>query len=284
MLVEISNLSKRYDSTLALNNLSLTLQSGRIIGLLGPNGSGKTTLIKVLLGLLRQYEGSVKILGEPIGDTTKAHISYLPDKPHIPLHWKIDYACRFFADFFEDFDIHKAHSLMEQLQLDRSRKIKTLSKGNKEKLSLALMLARQARLYIFDEPIAGVDPVARDFVFKLILDNYNPSASILIATHLIYDVEKILDEAIFLANGSVLAHDSIAALTANTANLESAFKHAFAKSMQLDSSSSSLESTFVSHALESTSARVADSAQDSALESTSTLESTFSHKSTKDAR
>ena len=146
------------------------------------------------------------------------------------------------------------------------------------------MLARQARLYIFDEPIAGVDPVARDFVFKLILDNYNPSASILIATHLIYDVEKILDEAIFLANGSVLAHDSIATLTANTTNLESAFKHAFAKSMQLDSSPSSLESTFVSHALESTSARVADSAQDSALESTSTLESTFAHKSTKDAR
>lgn len=246
MLVEISALSKRYDSTLALNNLSLTLQSGRVIGLLGPNGSGKTTLIKVLLGLLRQYEGSVKILGEPLSDRTKAHISYLPDKNHIPLHWSIGYACGFFADFFDDFSLDKAHTLLKQLKLDQSKKVKTLSKGNREKLSLALMLARQAKLYIFDEPIAGVDPVARDFVFKLILDNYNKDASILIATHLIYDVEKILDEAIFLANGSVLAHSSVAALTANVDSLEAAFKQAFTKSATLESNpleSSLLDST-----------------------------------------
>ena len=176
MLVTISHLSKSYDSTRAIDNLSLQLESGRIVGLLGPNGSGKTTLIKVLLGLLRQYDGSVQILGKSISDESKAYISYLPDKNHIPLHWNFEYACKFFADFFVDFDMGKALSLCAQLGLNPKQKLKHLSKGNREKIALILMLSRKAKLYIFDEPIAGVDPVARDLVFKLILENYDKNA------------------------------------------------------------------------------------------------------------
>lgn len=231
MLVEISHLSKSYDSTLALDDLSLQLESGKIIGLLGPNGSGKTTLIKVLLGLLRQYSGEARILSKPIGDESKAHISYLPDKNHIPLHWNFAYACRFFADFFADFDIEKAQHLCAQLKIDPRKKLKHLSKGNREKVALTLMLSRKAKLYIFDEPIAGVDPVARDLVFKLILDNYHKDASVLIATHLIHDVEPILDEAIFLSHGRVLAHRSVAEFQAGGLSLEGAFKQAFAQNL-----------------------------------------------------
>ncbi len=227
MLVEISHLYKSYGATLALDDLNLTLQEGKIIGLLGPNGSGKTTLIKVLLGLLRQYRGEVSILSRPIDDSSKSYIAYLPDKNHLPLHWSIEYACKFFADFFQDFSIHKAHSLCKQLDLNLKTKIKHLSKGNQEKVSLILTLARQAKLYIFDEPIAGVDPVARDLVFDLILNNYNKEASVLIATHLIYDVQKILDEAIFLAKGHIIAHKSVAEFTASGCNLEEAFKQTF---------------------------------------------------------
>ena len=228
MLVTISHLSKSYDSTRAIDNLSLQLESGRIVGLLGPNGSGKTTLIKVLLGLLRQYDGSVQILGKSISDESKAYISYLPDKNHIPLHWNFEYACKFFADFFVDFDMGKAQSLCAQLGLNPKQKLKHLSKGNREKIALILMLSRKAKLYIFDEPIAGVDPVARDLVFKLILENYDKNASVLIATHLIHDVEPILDEAIFLSHGQVLAHKTIEEFTAGGLTLEGAFKQAFA--------------------------------------------------------
>lgn len=227
MLVEISHLSKSYDSIKAIDNLSLQLEGGKIIGLLGPNGSGKTTLIKVLLGLLRQYDGSVKILGKSISDESKAHISYLPDKNHIPLHWNFEYACRFFADFFVDFDLGRAQSLCAQLRLNPKQKLKHLSKGNREKVALILMLSRKAKLYIFDEPIAGVDPVARDLVFKLITENYDKNASVLIATHLIHDIEPILDEAIFLSHGRVLAHKPISAFTADKLTLEQAFKQAF---------------------------------------------------------
>ncbi|OBV29344.1 hypothetical protein BKN38_07675 [Helicobacter sp. CLO-3] len=230
MLLEIDHLTKRYGATLALNDLSLRLSEGKVMGLLGPNGSGKTTLIKVLLGLLRQYSGEVRFLSRPIDDDSKAHIAYLPDRNHLPLNWSIEYACSFFADFFADFSTHKAHALCDILKLSKTAKIKQLSKGNKEKLALLLTLSREAKLYIFDEPIAGVDPVARDLVFDLILNNYAQGSSVLIATHLIYDVQKILDEAIFLSNGSVLAHKSVEEFTAGGLNLEEAFKEAFASS------------------------------------------------------
>ncbi|MGX2972373.1 ABC transporter ATP-binding protein [Helicobacter sp. T3_23-1059] len=282
MLLEIQNLTKYYGNKLALKNVCLNLQEGKIIGLLGPNGSGKTTLIKVLLGLLRQYGGEVKFLGENINDKAKSHIAYLPDKNHIPLHWNLKEAFGFFGDFFDDFDIARAEELSERLKIDTKSKLKTLSKGNKEKVALLLTLSRRARLYILDEPIAGVDPVARDEVFSLIMQYCKPhssinattsnlesseqlntksnaqssnksisqpslesankanitnnakesySPSVLIATHLIYDVEQILDEAIFLSYGSVLAHKSVADFTRqgeqNPINLEQAFKEFF---------------------------------------------------------
>lgn len=251
MLLNIQNLTKFYGTKLALDSVSLNLQEGNIVGLLGPNGSGKTTLIKVLLGLLKRYSGEVKFCGELINDMTKAHIAYLPDKNHIPLHWNLKEAFEFFGDFFGDFDYERAGDLSERLKLDTTSKIKTFSKGNKEKAALLLTLARKARLYIFDEPIAGVDPVAREEIFSLIMKyckkdtsleslpnspnsaqsskDYNPS--VLIATHLIYDVEQILDEAIFLSYGKVLAHKSVEDFTRNgrenPINLEQAFKEAF---------------------------------------------------------
>lgn len=251
MLLEIENLTKYYGKKLALDNVSLCLKEGKIIGLLGPNGSGKTTLIKVLLGLLKRYSGEVKFLGKPLSDNSKAHISYLPDKNHILISWNLKDAFCFFSDFFEDFDKNRAQRLSDRLKLDMNLRIKTLSKGNKEKVALLLTLARKAKLYILDEPIAGVDPVARDEVFSLIMeycrgdfsdnsseDNdknaninkpYNPT--VIIATHLIYDVERILDEAIFLSFGKILSHKSVADFTRkdkeNPINLEQAFKEFF---------------------------------------------------------
>lgn len=266
MLLNIQNLTKFYGAKLALDSVSLNLQEGKIVGLLGPNGSGKTTLIKVLLGLLKRYSGEVKFCDEPINDMAKAHIAYLPDKNHIPLHWNLKEAFGFFGDFFGDFDYERAGDLSQRLKLDTTSKIKTFSKGGREKVALLLTLARKARLYIFDEPIAGVDPVAREEVFSLIMrycknsqdisqdtslkslpnnlnepnspkafsgvkssKEYNPS--VLIATHLIYDVEQILDEAIFLSCGKVLAHKSVADFTRNgrenPISLEQAFKDAF---------------------------------------------------------
>ncbi|MGX3044278.1 ABC transporter ATP-binding protein [Helicobacter sp. T3_23-1056] len=283
MLLEIQNLTKYYGKKLALQSVCLNLQEGKIIGLLGPNGSGKTTLIKVLLGLLRQYSGEVRFLGEKISDKAKSHIAYLPDKNHIPLHWNLKEAFGFFGDFFDDFDIERAGELSERLKIDTKSRLKTLSKGNKEKVALLLTLARKARLYILDEPIAGVDPVAREEVFSLIMQYCKPhndindtsdtkssldssaksseqsalqpiqtnlessndtnsinvakkpyKPSVLIATHLIYDVEQILDEAIFLSYGSVLAHKSVADFTRqgeqNPINLEQAFKEFFKNS------------------------------------------------------
>ncbi len=212
MLVEISHLSKSYDKTLALDDVNLQLQEGRVIGLLGPNGSGKTTLIKVLLGLLRQFSGEVKIDGKLIDDKTNAIVSYLPDKEYIPPEWNLEYACGFFSDFFSDFNRHKALELAKELNINPKDKIQTLPKGNQEKLALILTLAREVRLYIFDEPIAGADPIAREKIFNLILQNYNKQASVLISTHLISDVQHILDEAIFLHYGRIKLHSALSDL------------------------------------------------------------------------
>lgn len=227
MLVEIKNLSKKYKQNFALKEVNLNLPRGKVIGLLGPNGSGKTTLIKVMMGLSRQYTGSVKINGVVAGDTTKAMISYLPDKPHSLSFKTVKEACNFFSDFFQDFDLEKAITLASSLGIDMNAKIRALSKGTQEKVSLLLTLSRNAELYIFDEPIAGVDPVARDQIFSLILENYHKKASVIIATHLIHDVERILDQAIFLGNGKVLLHEDVKALTSEGHTLETLFKEEF---------------------------------------------------------
>ena len=203
-LIKINNLTKLYSNTVALSNVNLELPKGKIIGLLGPNGSGKTTLIKIITNLLSQYQGEVYIDGQKPGVYTKSIISYLPDVNYLDEKWNGNQAIDFFKDFYQDFDENKARSLLNKLEIPVNKRLKELSKGTKEKLQLILVLSRNAKLYIFDEPIAGVDPATRDLIFDLILENYNKEASIIISTHLIAEVERILDEIVFLKNGQVV--------------------------------------------------------------------------------
>ena len=203
-LIKINNLTKLYSNTVALSNVNLELPKGKILGLLGPNGSGKTTLIKIITNLLSQYQGEVYIDGQKPGVYTKSIISYLPDVNYLDEKWNGNQAIDFFKDFYQDFDENKARSLLNKLEIPVNKRFKELSKGTKEKLQLILVLSRNAKLYIFDEPIAGVDPATRDLIFDLILENYNKEASIIISTHLIAEVERILDEIVFLKNGQVV--------------------------------------------------------------------------------
>lgn len=203
-LVDIKNLTKQYSKNkTALNNVSLELQSGRIIGLLGPNGSGKTTLIKILAGLLSVKEGSVLIDGKPIGKSTKEIVSYLPDASYIKEHHKITDVMNFFEDFYGDFDRSRAEFMLNNLNIDTTKKYKELSKGMKEKVQLVMVMSRRAKLYLLDEPIAGVDPASRDYILNTIIQNYDENATILISTHLIADVESVLDDVIFINQSNV---------------------------------------------------------------------------------
>ncbi|MBR6627141.1 MAG: ABC transporter ATP-binding protein [Lachnospiraceae bacterium] len=209
-LIELMNLSKTYDSKfLAVNNVNLKLPKGKIIGLLGPNGSGKTTIIKMIAGVLQPTEGSILVNGNPVGVESKAKVAYLPDRTYLLGGETIDKVIKFFADFYEDFSVEKAYEMLKTLDIDPSRKIKTLSKGTKEKVQLILVMSRQADLYILDEPIAGVDPAARDFILRTIINNYNPEASVLISTHLITDVEHVLDEVIFMRYGHLVLYTAV---------------------------------------------------------------------------
>ncbi|MDO5079276.1 ABC transporter ATP-binding protein [Streptococcus minor] len=208
-LVEIQQVSKSYSSLVALNNINLRLGAGKIIGLLGPNGSGKTTLIKLLNGLLQPDYGQILIKGHTPSPETKNIISYLPDTTYLDENMKVSQAIEFFSDFYADFDHRRALHLLEDLHIDPNSRMRHLSKGNKEKVQLILVMCRQAQLYILDEPIGGVDPAARDYILKTIINNYSPTASVIISTHLISDVEHILDEVIFLQNGSVVRHGNV---------------------------------------------------------------------------
>lgn len=208
-IVVINNLTKRFSQITALDNFSIKLPKGKVIGMLGPNGSGKTTLIKILTNLSMQYEGEVLINGQKPGIETKKIVSYLPDCNFLSDLWTVNDAIEYFVDFFVDFDEQKARNLISQLGINFNQKIKTLSKGTKEKVHLVLVLSRNAELYIFDEPIAGVDPAARDLIFKLILENYNKNGTILMATHLILEAETIFDYAFFINNGRLALYDSV---------------------------------------------------------------------------
>ena len=208
-IVVINNLTKRFSQITALDNFSIKLPKGKVIGMLGPNGSGKTTLIKILTNLSMQYEGEVLINGQKPGIETKKIVSYLPDCNFLSDSWTVNDAIEYFVDFFVDFDEQKARNLISQLGINFNQKIKTLSKGTKEKVHLVLVLSRNAELYIFDEPIAGVDPAARDLIFKLILENYNKNGTILMATHLILEAETIFDYAFFINNGRLALYDSV---------------------------------------------------------------------------
>lgn len=208
MLVCCSGLTKSYGAKPALDHVDLQLAPGKIIGLLGPNGSGKTTLIKILTGLLRQTEGSVAIDGKPIGPETKALVSYLPDRMYYAGWMKTKDMVNFFADFYPDFRRERAEAMCRALGIELDMRVKTMSKGTKEKLQLLLVMSRAAKLYLLDEPIAGVDPAARDFILQTILTNYSPESTVLISTHMIADIEPVLDEVIFLKEGRVVRHDS----------------------------------------------------------------------------
>lgn len=209
MLIQCRDVWKSYGKKEALRGLNLQLESGRIVGLLGPNGSGKTTLIKILNGLLHPEQGTVLIGGMEPGADTKAMVSYLPDRPYFADWMKVKDLMDLFEDFYEDFDRLKAEGMCRMLQIDPEEKMKRLSKGTKEKVQLILVMSRRARLYLLDEPIAGVDPAARDFILSTILNNYNPEGTVLISTHLISDVERVLDEVVFIQNGQVVRQEMV---------------------------------------------------------------------------
>lgn len=209
-LVELVGVTKSYDSrNVAVNNITLTLPKGKIIGLLGPNGSGKTTLIKMMNGLLTPSQGSIKINGQYVGTETKSHVAYLPDRTYLSGGQKISQILDFFCDFYSDFSKEKAMEMLHSLNIDPSVKLKTLSKGNKEKVQLILVMSRKADLYLLDEPIAGVDPAARDYILRTIINNYNPDATVIISTHLIGDIEQVLDEVIFMRYGHLALYTSV---------------------------------------------------------------------------
>ena len=208
-VIQCINLSKDYGSGPVLEQLNLTIGSGRIIGLLGPNGTGKTTLIKILAGLLQPTSGQVLVDGHVPGPESKAVVSYLPDKMYFADWMKAKDLLDLFEDFYADFDRAKAEQMCASLGIAPTQRMKTMSKGTKEKMQLVLVMSRKAKLYLLDEPIAGVDPAARDFIMNTILTNYSQDGTVLISTHLIADVERVLDEVLFLKDTKVVLHDTV---------------------------------------------------------------------------
>lgn len=209
-ILECSGLSKQYTSgCYALNNLNLSLERGQIIGLLGPNGSGKTTFIKLINDLLTPTSGQILIDGKLPGVETKAMVSYLPERTHLDQTMKINDLIKYFVDFYEDFRTERAFTMLKDLNIDQNARLKNLSKGTKEKVQLILVMSRDAKLYILDEPIGGVDPAARDYILHTILNNYNEEATILLSTHLIHDIESILDQVIFIRQGQLVLNASV---------------------------------------------------------------------------
>ncbi|MCI9542506.1 MAG: ABC transporter ATP-binding protein [Lachnospiraceae bacterium] len=208
-ILECRNLVKKYGYKEALSNLDLTVERGKIVGLLGPNGSGKTTLIKLSNGLLSPTSGELLIDGKPVGVETKKIVSYLPERTYLNSWMKVSNIIDFFTDFYDNFDKNKAYEMLERLHINPKDQLKTMSKGTKEKVQLILVMSRKADLYLLDEPIGGVDPAARDYILNTIISNYNPDGTILISTHLISDIEQILDDVIFIQNGTIIKTASV---------------------------------------------------------------------------
>ena len=215
-LVKCTGLVREFNSVRALDGVDLTLTPGKIVGLLGPNGSGKTTLLKILNGLLQPTAGEVLINGQKPGRSSKEIISYLPDRGYFPDWMQVGDMIDMFADFYLDFDQAKAAEMCRTLRLEREQRIKTLSKGTKEKMQLMLVMSRRAKLYLLDEPIAGVDPAAREFIMQTILTNYTEEGTVLISTHLLSDIERVLDEAVFLQQGRIVLHEAVDSIRERT--------------------------------------------------------------------
>ncbi len=229
-VLECNGIVKCYKKYIpVLNGLSLQIPAGRIIGLLGPNGCGKSTFIKLVAGLLQPDAGEIRICGEEIGEKSKALVSYLPERPYFNGGMKVMELIDYFSDFYEDFDADRAMRLLTDLSIDATAKLKTLSKGTKEKVQLVLVMSRKAKLYLLDEPIAGVDPAAREYILSTIVSNYDPQASIIITTHLITDVEQVLDDYIFLGFGGQVLMSGNAEDTRNQSgkSLDALFKEVF---------------------------------------------------------
>ncbi|MBE6532349.1 MAG: ABC transporter ATP-binding protein [Ruminococcaceae bacterium] len=210
-ILECKGLKKAYKKgKYVLDDFNLNIEGGKIVGLLGPNGCGKSTLMKLISGLLVPDGGEILVAGEPVGDKSKALVSFLPERTYFNSQQKISELLDFFADFYEDFDLERANNLLKILDIDKTARLKTLSKGTKEKVQLILVMSRRARLYLLDEPIAGVDPAAREYILGTIVDNYSDDSTIIITTHLISDVEQVLDDYVFLSgDGKILEEGSV---------------------------------------------------------------------------
>ena len=211
-ILECRELCKRFGRTQALDHISLNVEAGRVVGLLGPNGSGKTTLIKLANGLLTPSEGEILIDGQAPGTYSKALVSYLPDREYLPEWMNAGQLMDLYADFYRDFDRDRATEMLLHLGLDPKQKVKHMSKGTREKVQLILVMSRQAKLYLLDEPIGGVDPATRDYILNTIIRNYNPEAAVVISTHLIADVEQVLDDVIFIQKGQILLQSTVDAI------------------------------------------------------------------------
>ncbi|MCL2827696.1 MAG: ABC transporter ATP-binding protein [Oscillospiraceae bacterium] len=209
LLLECRLLTKRYPLRLALNQVNLQLGKGKIVGLLGPNGSGKTTLIKLANGLLTPSGGHVLVNGQEPGVETKKVLAYLPERSYLPEWMTAGQALDYFYDFYENFNMAKAEDMLARLGIDKKDRIKTMSKGTREKVQLILVMSREADLYLLDEPIGGVDPAARDYILNTIINNYRENATVVISTHLIQDIEKVLDEVVFLNRGEISLHMTV---------------------------------------------------------------------------
>jgi ABC-2 type transport system ATP-binding protein len=208
-LLEITGLTKRYEGVPALENISLSLPRGRIIGLLGPNGAGKTTMIKIIAGVLSDYQGKVLINGQPVGVYTKSVVSYLPDKTYFSPWMKVSDTVDVFSDFYADFDKSKAREMLQRLNIGLGDRVTKLSKGTYEKVQLVIVMSRAAKLYLLDEPLGGIDPASRDVIIDTILKNYSENSMVLLSTHLIQDVERIFDDVVFLKDHRVFLSDGV---------------------------------------------------------------------------
>lgn len=227
-LIDINDVSKIYGNEIALNHVDLKIEPGKIIGLLGPNGSGKTTLIKLINGLIPLTSGEIKVDNRPVGIESKKIISYLPERTYLDPNMSVIECMNFFKDFYEDFDLDRAYELVSKLDINLNKKLSTLSKGTKEKVQLILVMSRRAKVYILDEPIAGVDPAARDYILDIIMNNFNEGSTLIICTHLISDIEKILDEVVFLKKGRLMLQDTADSVRAKySGSIDQAFREVF---------------------------------------------------------
>lgn len=227
-ILECRGLSKRYGHKEVLAGLDLTLERGRIIGLLGPNGSGKSTLIKLAAGVLTPSAGEIKVGGFTPGIESKKIVSYLPERTYLNDWMTVRQMISFFADFYEDFDSAKAYDMVGRLKIEPQAKLKTLSKGTREKIQLILVMSREAELYLLDEPIGGVDPAARDYILNTIIQNYSENAAVILSTHLIADIERVLDEVVFLKDGQITLQSSVEAIREEKgSSIDSLFREVF---------------------------------------------------------